>query len=61
MNIFADMQSDNRRLVRDLVSALRAHPLWLIVPIAIATNRADFFTDESIKRFQATNEDLFDV
>ncbi|VBB28938.1 unnamed protein product [Acanthocheilonema viteae] len=56
-----DMQSDNRRLVRDLVTALRAHPLWLIVPIAIATNRADFFTDESIKRFQATNEDLFDV
>ncbi|MCP9266140.1 hypothetical protein DINM_021623 [Dirofilaria immitis] len=37
-----DMQNDNRRLVRDLVTALRAHPLWLIVPIAIATNRADF-------------------
>uniref|UniRef100_A0A158Q7B4 phospholipase A2 n=1 Tax=Elaeophora elaphi TaxID=1147741 RepID=A0A158Q7B4_9BILA len=56
-----DMQNDNRRLVRDLVTALRAHPLWLIVPIAIATNRADFFADESVKRFQATNEDLFDV
>ncbi|KAK6110191.1 Ankyrin repeats (3 copies) family protein [Brugia pahangi] len=56
-----DMQNDNRRLVRDLVTALRAHPLWLIVPIAIATNRVDFFTNESIKRFQATNEDLFDV
>uniref|UniRef100_A0A8R1TV84 phospholipase A2 n=1 Tax=Onchocerca volvulus TaxID=6282 RepID=A0A8R1TV84_ONCVO len=56
-----DMQSDSRRLVRDLVTALRAHPLWLIVPIAIATNRADFFADESIRRFQATNEDLFDV
>ncbi|VDN07642.1 unnamed protein product [Thelazia callipaeda] len=44
------MQRDNRRLVRDLVTSLRAHPLWLIVPIAIATNRTDFFSDESIKR-----------
>uniref|UniRef100_A0A9J2Q136 phospholipase A2 n=1 Tax=Ascaris lumbricoides TaxID=6252 RepID=A0A9J2Q136_ASCLU len=54
-----DIRKDNRKLVRELVAALRAHPLWLIVPIAIATNRLDFFSDEGIKRVQSTQHDYF--
>lgn len=55
------MRRDNRKLVRELVTALRAHPLWLIVPIAIATNRTDFFEELNVKRYRSSNGDLFDV
>ncbi|VDK42742.1 unnamed protein product [Anisakis simplex] len=66
-----DIGKDNRKLVRELVNALRTHPLWLIVPIAIATNRLDFFMQETIcgaeenvtrtSKITGSNNDYFNI
>ncbi|MFH4976835.1 hypothetical protein AB6A40_003544 [Gnathostoma spinigerum] len=41
-----DIEKDNRKQVRSLIQAIRSHPLWHVVPIAIVTNRIDLFADE---------------
>lgn len=56
-----DMRKDNKKLVRELVASLREHPLWLILPIAIATNRIDFFSDEGIQQLQQKRNDYFSL
>lgn len=59
--MISDQKIDQRKTVCELVNALRLHPLWHIVPVAIATNRIDFFSEKNVKNFQVKHEQYFNT
>ncbi|VDN32002.1 unnamed protein product [Cylicostephanus goldi] len=50
-----DSTNDTKRRVQDVMIKLKQFPLYRMIHIAIACDRMDLFTDDSIEHFDNTD------